>query len=113
MMPLLLTASNKTYKAQAEGEAGVSHIINLISYDVDAIESAHDIVLLCIAVPLEIAIATTFLYKLIEWSAFAGLAVMILSLSLPTTFSHKMIHVQQNVMEQSDRWISMISEYLS
>lgn len=101
------------HRSRQEGESGVGHIINLMSFDVDAIESARDVVLLCVAVPTEVAIATTFLGRLIGWSALAGLAVMLLSLSLPTIFSHKMVQVQQDVMGRSDRRIAMISEYLS
>lgn len=107
------TVSERYHKACEECESSVGHIINLMSFDVDAIESARDIVLLCIAVPIEVAIATSFLHILIGWSAFAGLAVLLLSLSLPTFFSHKMVQVQQYVMERSDKRISMISEYLS
>lgn len=57
-----------TQKAHGkEGESGAGHIIDLMSFDTDAIESARDIVLLGTAVPLEVAIAKTFLYTLIGW----------------------------------------------
>lgn len=91
----------------------VGHIMNLMSFDVDAIESARDIVLISVAVPIEMAIAITFLYILIGWSSIVGLAAMIVTVSLPAYFSHRMVNIQQGVMKYADQRISKISEYVT
>ncbi|KAL3417937.1 ATP-binding cassette transporter abc4 [Phlyctema vagabunda] len=98
---------------QDVGDSGVGHIINLMSFDVHAIEQARDIVWVSVAVPIEVTISMVFLYRLIGWSSMAGLMVMILSLSLPSIISRQMMMIQRKVMERSDIRISSISEYLS
>ncbi|KAI7972978.1 hypothetical protein EIK77_001552 [Talaromyces pinophilus] len=100
-------------KTGAKTAFGVGYIMNLMSFDVDAIESARDIVLVAVAVPTEVMIATGFLYTLIGWSAISGLVAMVFTLALPAYFSHKMVSIQQNAMKYTDKRISKVSEYLN
>ncbi|RDW64705.1 hypothetical protein BP6252_10356 [Coleophoma cylindrospora] len=112
----LIPGDKKTGKKEKKkdvGNSGVGHIINLMSSDVRGIVESRDLVWMSIAIPLQVTVTTVFLYRLIGWSSFAGLAVMIMGLILPSIISRQMMLTQRKVMARSDVRIGMVSEYLS
>ncbi|KAG4441997.1 hypothetical protein IFR05_002523 [Cadophora sp. M221] len=99
-------------KAGSKGNLKGGQIANLISYDVDAIISARDIVLCCITGPIELTIAMILLYRMLGWPSMAGLTVMLLCSPLPTILARKMSNVHTRAMKATDTRMSRIIEYL-
>lgn len=89
------------------------HISNLMAYDVDAIVASRDFILVCVAFPIEIGIAMTFIYNLLGYSSFFGLAFMILSFPIVGFLSRKMSRLQREVMKKTDQRITLVNEYLN
>ncbi|KAI1385493.1 ABC multidrug transporter [Hypoxylon trugodes] len=88
-------------------------ITNLMAYDVDAIWSSRDFILVCTASPIEVTMGVVFLYILFGPCSLIALAVMLLSFPIATLLSRKMSGFQREVMKKTDRRVSLISEYLS
>ncbi|KAJ9131796.1 ABC multidrug transporter [Pleurostoma richardsiae] len=105
-----LSAENKV-KPRRENKS--DSITNLMAYDVDAIWNSRDFILVCTASPIEITIGLSFLYYLFGPCSLIALVVMLLSFPLATLLSRIMSRLQRDVMKQTDRRVSLISEYLS
>lgn len=105
-------SSPQVPKAGSKRNLKTGQIANLISYDVDAIIQARDIVLCCITGPTELTIAMTLLYRMLGWSSMAGLAVMLLCFPIPTFLARRMSSVHTRAMKATDTRISRIIEYL-
>ncbi|KAI4859978.1 ABC multidrug transporter [Hypoxylon rubiginosum] len=109
-MPELLDA---TGKKKSERSSKSESITNLMAYDVDAIWSSRDFILVCVASPIEVTIGVGFLYFLFGSCSLIALAVMLLSFPTATLLSRTMSGFQREVMKKTDRRVSLISEYLS
>jgi len=99
-------------KAGSKSNLKAGQIANLISYDVDAIIQARDIVLCCIRGPIVLTIAMTLLYRMLGWPSMAGLAAMLLCFPFPTFLARRMSSVHTRAMNATDTRISQIIEYL-
>ncbi|KAF2787591.1 ABC multidrug transporter [Melanomma pulvis-pyrius CBS 109.77] len=84
----------------------------LVSYDVDAIDSARDIFYVATAGTLSTLIAMIFLYHMLGWPSTIGVLTLVLLTPLPALLSRRMSHIQQTVLRATDARISTISEYL-
>ncbi|KAJ4362253.1 hypothetical protein N0V83_010346 [Neocucurbitaria cava] len=84
----------------------------LVSYDVDAIDSARDIFYVATAGTLSTLIAMTFLYQMLGWPSLVGVLTLVLLTPLPALLSRRMSRIQQTVLRATDTRISTISEYL-
>lgn len=60
------------------GESRQADITTLMSYDIEAIYNSRDIFFLAVSGPINIAIAVIFLYHMIGWPSFIGLASLFL-----------------------------------
>ncbi|KAI1382043.1 ABC multidrug transporter [Hypoxylon crocopeplum] len=100
-------------KQKPERSSKSESITNLMAYDVDAIWSSRDFILVCTASPIEVTMGVAFLYFLFGPCSLIALAVMLLSFPIATLLSRKMSGFQREVMKKTDRRVSLISEYLS
>ncbi|KAI0378793.1 ABC multidrug transporter [Hypomontagnella monticulosa] len=99
----------KSSKRSSKSES----ITNLMAYDVDAIWSSRDFILVSVASPIEVTIGVAFLYFLFGPCSLIALGVMLLSFPVATLLSRTMSGFQREVMKKTDRRVSMIAEYLS
>ncbi|PMD54816.1 uncharacterized protein K444DRAFT_645746 [Hyaloscypha bicolor E] len=88
-------------KAGSKRNLKTGQIANLISYDVDAIIQARDI----------LTIAMTLLYRMLGWSSMAGLAVMLLCFPIPTFLARRMSSVHTRAMKATDTPIRTIKYF--
>ncbi|KAF1852237.1 P-loop containing nucleoside triphosphate hydrolase protein [Cucurbitaria berberidis CBS 394.84] len=87
-------------------------LVTLVSYNVDAIDSARDIFYVATAGTLSTLIAMTFLYHLLGWPSLIGVLTLILLTPLPALLSQRMSRIQQTVLRATDSRLSTISEFL-
>ncbi|KII86961.1 hypothetical protein PLICRDRAFT_275537 [Plicaturopsis crispa FD-325 SS-3] len=91
----------------------VGKINNLVSTDLQNITDARGILLLILEMPLQICLCTWFLYNILGWSAFAGIAAMILLFPIPGYLA-KLIHrVQITRMRKTDARVQTVTESIN
>ncbi|KAF9476113.1 multidrug resistance-associated ABC transporter [Pholiota conissans] len=86
---------------------------NLVTSDLKNITIAKDFLFLLVGVPLNIGLCLTFLYRLLGWSTFVGLAVMIALLPFPGYMARKVQQVQSQRMKLTDARVQAVSEAMS
>lgn len=88
-------------------------VLNLMSVDAfkvaDFCAYLHDV----FASPLTVLASIYFLYRILSWSAFAGLIVLLFSLPLNYFVAEKISMIQDKLMAVSDRRIAKTNELLS
>lgn len=88
-------------------------VLNLMSVDAfkvaDFCAYLHDV----FASPLTVLASIYFLYRILSWSAFAGLVVLVTSLPLNYIVAEKISKIQDKLMAVSDRRIAKTNELLS
>ncbi|KAG0651628.1 ATP-binding cassette transporter abc4 [Hyphodiscus hymeniophilus] len=87
-------------------------IETLMSYDVDAIIAARDIVLCSVAGTIVEVLAMMLLYRMLGWPSMVGLAVLLACLPLPVYFARRLSIVQGQIMKTTQIRISKIAECL-
>ncbi|KLO19366.1 ATP-binding cassette transporter [Schizopora paradoxa] len=96
-----------------EGEfSSKAQIMTLMTTDVDRVSSVAMQLFSIIDSPLEIAVATVFLYKLLGTSAFVGLAVTCLFLPVNHIAGKFVMGAQNNLMKARDERVSLMNEIL-
>ncbi|KAJ3557434.1 hypothetical protein NM688_g1473 [Phlebia brevispora] len=97
-------------KLSKEAKNAIGQINNLITTDLNALETGNRYLLLLFFMPLQITLSIIFLYSLLGWSVFVGIGTMIGMLSAPG-FIAKMTHgVQVEKMKKSDARVQVITE---
>ncbi|KAI5991472.1 hypothetical protein EDD15DRAFT_2275310 [Pisolithus albus] len=100
-------------KSVSGAENFVGKINNLITTDLGNITGGRDFLFLFPYVPLQLVLCTWFLYHILDWSAFVGLAVMILLFPLPGMVAKKIQTVQRTKMEKTDARVQIVTETMN
>lgn len=100
-------------KSVSGAENFVGKINNLITTDLGNITGGRDLLLLFPYVPLQLVLCTWFLYHILDWSAFVGLAVMVLLFPLPGMVAKKIQTVQRTKMEKTDARVQIVTETMN
>lgn len=87
----------------------IGQINNLITSDVTAVRNTYNVVTLP-AMFLQMVISIAFLYNLVGWSAFVGLAVMVLCAPAPAGLGQQMASVQASKMVSTDKRVQSVTE---
>ncbi|KAI0720942.1 ATP-binding cassette transporter [Cerioporus squamosus] len=95
-----------------EGFSSKAQVMTLMTTDVDRVASFAQQLFTIIDAPLEIAIATLFLYHLLGVSCFFGLGVIILSLPINHFAGSVVVGTQTNLMKARDERVSLMNEVL-
>ncbi|KZT67088.1 P-loop containing nucleoside triphosphate hydrolase protein [Daedalea quercina L-15889] len=106
----------KDEKPQDEGKKGqnvVGKINNLISSDLASIGMGREFLTLCVKLPMEIIFCIWFLYTVLGWSAFVGLASIILTFPVPGVIMSLSSKYQRQKMQQTDARVQTATETMS
>ncbi|KAI1819716.1 ABC transporter [Xylaria intraflava] len=108
------TSSKDTKKPQKLQAATASgRLANLMSADIDAVWGGRDVMMTFFGVPCGTAFVLYLLYKLMEWPALVGAAVMFLLSPVPLLVSRQMLGIQREMKQIQDSRISALAEYLA
>ncbi|EMD41558.1 hypothetical protein CERSUDRAFT_128415 [Gelatoporia subvermispora B] len=96
---------------------GVSaHIVgklnNLVTSDLRNIYHGCDILYIILYLPVQSGLCIWFLYTVLGWSAFVGMAVMISLFPVPGLFARFIQTVQSEKMSQTDSRVQVVSDVL-
>ncbi|TFK52961.1 P-loop containing nucleoside triphosphate hydrolase protein [Heliocybe sulcata] len=91
----------------------LGNINNLVTSDLSNITDGRNFLLLGLYSPLQVVLSIWFLYNILEWSAFVGMAIMIILFPLPGYIAKKLHAVQVEAMKRSDARIETVTEILN
>lgn len=95
------------------GSRASGDIVNLMSVDASRLQDLCTYGLIAISGPFQITLAFVSLYNLLGWSAFVGVAIMIISIPLNTTIARMLKKMQEQQMKNRDRRTRLMSELLA
>lgn len=91
----------------------VGKINNLVSTDLSNITEARDLALVFLSTPLQVAVCIFFLYGLLGWSAFVGLASILLLFPVPGVTASIIQKVQSEKMKRTDARVQTVTETMN
>ncbi|TFY83125.1 hypothetical protein EWM64_g881 [Hericium alpestre] len=91
----------------------VGKINNLVSTDVSNITDGRDFLLLILYIPLQIAICIWFLNSILGWSAFVGMAMMLVLFPVPGYVARLIQTAQVETMKQTDSRVQTVTETMN
>ncbi|KAJ6579193.1 multidrug resistance-associated ABC transporter, partial [Mycena vulgaris] len=89
-----------------------AQIMTLMTTDVDRVGKFSHQIFTLIDAPIELAVGTAFLYKLLGVSCFFGLAVAVLCLPLNHFAGKVVASAQENLMKSRDERVALMNEVL-
>jgi ABC-type multidrug transport system fused ATPase/permease subunit len=95
------------------GGADVGKIVNLMSGDVDRIANVYSYFYFLYQPPLEVAIASFFLFQLLGPSTLVGVAILILNWPFNSIVMRRSIKIQGELSTARDKRMSVLNELLS
>ncbi|KAH9952289.1 hypothetical protein BGW80DRAFT_1430860 [Lactifluus volemus] len=104
------TSSGGDREEPGQSKNLVGKMNNLVTSDLENIVDGRDFVLLIVYLPLQIALCIWFLYEILGWSAFVGMAAMIALFPIPGVIASKIQKVQKESMKQTDARVQTATE---
>ncbi|SNX81770.1 related to multidrug resistance protein [Melanopsichium pennsylvanicum] len=107
--------SKKAKKKQDDDKssATVGKVVNLMSTDANSISVTVTTLYMGYSAPLELVIATTFLYKLLGWSAFVGVLPALVLMPLQQRFTMLQYANNKELLKARDKRVTALNELIS
>ncbi|PBK89704.1 hypothetical protein ARMGADRAFT_1167459 [Armillaria gallica] len=99
--------------AQSDTSNLVGKINNLVTTDLGNIIDARDFLLIGVYVPVQITLCICFLYIVLGWSAFVGLAFIIAMLPIPGFVAKFTQTVQEQRLKKTDGRVQTVTETMN
>ncbi|KAI0918391.1 hypothetical protein AcV5_002391 [Taiwanofungus camphoratus] len=91
----------------------VGRLNNLVTSDVDNVHMGCDFPFLIVETPMMIILCVCYLYRILGWSAFVGMGVMVVLLPLPGYVAMFVQKVQVEKMKKTDARVQTVTEIMS
>ncbi|KAF9809990.1 hypothetical protein IEO21_07182 [Rhodonia placenta] len=91
----------------------VGRINNLITTDLQSLATGRDVLHLFVMVPVQTFLCVWFLYSVLGWSAFVGMAVIVLLLPVPGSVAKMIRGVQVEKMKKTDARVQGVTEAMN
>ncbi|KAH8986106.1 hypothetical protein EDB92DRAFT_2054957 [Lactarius akahatsu] len=88
----------------------VGKMNNLVSTDLENLVDGRDFLLLVLYFPLQMVVSVWFLYNILGWSAFVGMAFMVALFPIPGTIAGKIQKVQKETVKRTDARVQAATE---
>ncbi|GBE87310.1 ATP-dependent bile acid permease [Sparassis crispa] len=92
--------------------ADIGKIVNLMAGDAGRIANVISGMYMIYGAPFEIAIASTFLYQLMGFSAFAGFIILVVGWPLNNYVAKRAVRIQKGVSTARDKRMSVLNELI-
>ncbi|KAF9243741.1 P-loop containing nucleoside triphosphate hydrolase protein [Melanogaster broomeanus] len=106
-------AETQAKKPKSSADNLVGKINNLVTTDLGNIIDGRDFLLLFPYIPLQVGCCIWFLYGILGWSAFVGLAVMIGCFPLPGIIASRIQTAQMEKMAKTDARVQTVTETMN
>ena len=108
------TSAKKVAKKEDDkSAASVGKVVNLMSSDANSISMTVTALYMGYSAPLELAIATTFLYKLLGWSAFVGVVPALILMPMQQRFTMMSFANNKELLKARDKRITALNELIT
>ncbi|WWC87878.1 uncharacterized protein L201_002776 [Kwoniella dendrophila CBS 6074] len=101
-------ADEEAKKTQGQGLAGKINV--LMAADVESVLEGRDLALVFVYTPIQFALCTFLLYRILSWSALVGMLIMIITLPLPGLITKLNAQFQTRRMAATDSRVDSITE---
>ncbi|KAI0068098.1 P-loop containing nucleoside triphosphate hydrolase protein [Artomyces pyxidatus] len=91
----------------------IGKINNLVSTDLTNITDGRDFLFIAIQIPFQSTICVYLLYKYLGWSAFVGVASMIILFPVPGRLAQMTQKIQKQAMKKTDARVQNVTEAMS
>ncbi|KAJ7768239.1 multidrug resistance-associated ABC transporter [Mycena metata] len=91
----------------------VGKLNNLVTSDLQNITEGKDFMLLFVNMPLQLVLCIWFLYAVLGWSAFVGLAAILFMLPIPGYVGKWVQTVQRDLSKKTDSRVQSVSETMN
>ncbi|GJJ15091.1 hypothetical protein Clacol_009366 [Clathrus columnatus] len=91
----------------------VGKINNLITTDLLNITNGRHFVMVALSAPIQFGLSMWFLYKLLGWSALAGMGATIFAIPLPGFVAKYLVIYQKRRLQKTDERVQSITDILS
>ncbi|RPD55478.1 P-loop containing nucleoside triphosphate hydrolase protein [Lentinus tigrinus ALCF2SS1-6] len=92
----------------------IGRINNLASSDLNSLENCSmNFVYSLIEAPFQIVLCMVFLYRIMGWSTFVGIAAMFLTLPLPGFITTRLQGAERQKMERTDSRVQTVTEMMN
>ncbi|KAK0220002.1 hypothetical protein IW262DRAFT_1381904 [Armillaria fumosa] len=98
---------------QSEVKNFVGRINNLVTSDMANIAECSHFLRLFVYSPLELVFCIWFLYVVLGWSSFAGLAVIVITAPLPGYLAKRIQTVQKATLKNTDGRVQVVTEFVN
>ncbi|KAF8213507.1 P-loop containing nucleoside triphosphate hydrolase protein [Mycena galopus ATCC 62051] len=112
-MTNLVSAPFASYRLIPRQYALFLLISSQVTTDLGNITDGRDFLLLLLYIPLQIALCAVFLYKVLGWSSFVGMGVMVLMFPLPGYVAKMVQTVQQQRLKKTDARVQEVTETMN
>lgn len=92
--------------------ASVGKVVNLMASDTNTVASTVTSLYMGYAAPVELVIATTFLYNLLGWSAFVGIVPALIFMPLQQFFTNLSFKNTKQVLKARDHRVNVLNELI-
>ncbi|KIJ38959.1 hypothetical protein M422DRAFT_258374 [Sphaerobolus stellatus SS14] len=100
-------------KSKKGGAHLTGKINNLLTSDLEHIGDGRDFLLVVLTVPLQLILCVVWLYQVLGWSSFVGLATIIGLFPIPGWIAKKVQSIQKNKMKKSDARVQEVTDAIS
>ncbi|KAI0260098.1 P-loop containing nucleoside triphosphate hydrolase protein [Gloeopeniophorella convolvens] len=91
----------------------IGRMNNLVTTDLANVVEGRDFLQLIIQVPLQVTLCAWFIYSILGWSAFVGMAVMVLLFPVPGAVARQIQKVQKETSKRTDARVQTAIETMS
>ncbi|KAI0329604.1 multidrug resistance-associated ABC transporter [Cubamyces sp. BRFM 1775] len=91
----------------------IGRINNLVTTDLNNLVDGRDFLFIVLYAPAQIIVSVVFLYAILGWSAFMGMAAMILLFPVPGYVASLIQGVQKEKMKKTDARVQDVTETMS
>lgn len=99
-----------TPTSSTNDDANIGKVVSLAAVDSIRIAAQCASAYLFYSAPIELVVASLFLYNLLGWSAFTGFLVLIVASPLQTRLTKRMIDISKHLSAARDKRLSALNE---
>lgn len=96
-----------------KSSASVGKVVNLMASDTNQIANTVTTLYMGYAAPIELCIATIFLYKLLGWSAFVGIVPALVCMPMQQVFTKLAFNNNKKILKARDTRINVLNELIT
>ncbi|KAF8058246.1 hypothetical protein FPV67DRAFT_1565726 [Lyophyllum atratum] len=110
-------AERPSKEPELEGNSSADNLVgkinNLVTTDLANIVDSRDFLLVLLYIPLQVTLCIVFLYLLLGWSAFVGLAAILLLFPIPGYVAKQIKDVQVVRLKATDARVQTVTETMN